>query len=339
MWLNFTKKNNQFYCNFYKNEDYWKKEIISFIKEWYNKNEFIYVSTSGTINKKQLVLKKKYMVNSVKMTKNFFFGLKKPIKPIKTLLCLPLNYIASKMLLVRAIILKWKVFCIKPSSNPLKELNINFDFVPMIPIQVRNSISNLHKIKIILIGGAPISNDLEEELKKNKNTKFYISYGMTETMGHIAIRKINEKCYKTLSGISINRDKRGCLIVYSKKILEKPLYTNDLIKLYSKKKFEWLGRYDNVINSGGIKIIPEELEKKLSKIIFLPFFISYVKDKILGQKITLFVEGNKTDINIPDSFYKEENIPLKIKNIVFIEKFLKTNSGKIKRNNIVNKYI
>lgn len=121
--------------------------------------------------------------------------------------------------------------------------------------------------------------------------------------------------------------------------MEKPLYTNDLIKLYSKKKFEWLGRYDNVINSGGIKIIPEELEKKLSKIIFLPFFISYVKDKILGQKITLFVEGNKTDINIPDSFYKEENIPLKIKNIVFIEKFLKTNSGKIKRNNIVNKYI
>lgn len=112
------------------------------------------------------------MVNSVKMTKNFFFGLKKPIKPIKTLLCLPLNYIASKMLLVRAIILKWKVFCIKPSSNPLKELNINFDFVPMIPIQVRNSISNLHKIKIILIGGAPISNDLEEELKKIKIQNF-----------------------------------------------------------------------------------------------------------------------------------------------------------------------
>lgn len=329
MWLNFNKKININDYNI-KNSK-WKYSIFSFLKKWYNNYDYIKIYTSGTINtKKSISIKKEYMINSVEIT-NYFFKLK---KNSKFLLCLYADYIAGKMFLVRAIVLFCKVYCVPPSSNPLKNIYSSFDFSCMVPMQVINSFNKIEKINNILIGGSYLSSFLKKKLI-NVSSNCYYSYGMTESLGHIAMKKINGKnidnYYRKFPKLNISVDNRSCLKIFYSKIMNKPIQTNDIVNIIDDNYFEYIGRYDYIINTGGIKINPEKVEKILITFIKKRFLISSIPDEILGEKLILIIEGFPCLIHIKHNFFFKKKKFLKPKKIFFIKKFFETSSGKIKR--------
>lgn len=307
----------------------WQKEIISFINEWFSDDEFIISKTSGSTGiPKEIKIPKSAMKTSAKMTGKFF-GLN---VGNSALLCMPVNFIAGKMMLVRAMELKLKLYCIEPKSK----LNLNFtneiDFAPMTPMQVENSFDQILTIKTLLVGGAPLSDELRKKLSTLK-TKSFESYGMTETITHIALKEISEEFFTTLEKIKIRKDERGCLVIQTPYFKEE-IITNDIVEVKDKDQFKWLGRFDNVINSGGIKLFPEQIESKLKPLIQGEFIISSLSDAILGQKLILIIEGNENPkFEIRNSNLAKFEIP---KEIYFLKEFPRTESGKNIRNEILD---
>lgn len=305
------------------------QDIYHFLESWFSTSDFITVQTSGSTGiPKSISLKKDQMVNSALAT-GVFFNVK---AGTKALLCLPVNYIAGKMMLIRALTLGWHLDIIEPNSTPLKRLSKTYDFTAMVSIQVENSIDKLNQIKKIIIGGGAVSNLLQERLQC-LNTEVFATYGMTETITHIAVKKLNNlkqnpNFYEILPNINIYKDYRNCLVVQASKVSEDIIFTNDVIKLISDTEFEWLGRFDNVINSGGIKLYPEKIEEKLSKIIKQRFFVASIPDNVLGQKLVLILEGKFRNYNLNDIKLTKYEIP---KQLFFIEKFVETKTKKIQR--------
>jgi O-succinylbenzoic acid--CoA ligase len=307
-------------------------DAYHFLKDWFNDTNFIRVKTSGSTGKpKQLKILKKHMINSAIATGKYFSLKEKTI----ALLCLSPNYIAGKMMLVRALVLGWALDIVAPKSNPLKG-NKKYHFSAMVPLQVQVSLENLNNIDQLIIGGGAVSNSLLEKLQPLK-TKIFATYGMTETVTHIAVKKLNHcktnNYFEVLPKIKINQDERNCLVIKAPKITSKTIITNDIVKIINDKNFKWLGRYDNIINSGGIKIMPEQVENKLTKIIKMPFFVSSFSDDILGEKLVLIIEGKespdlKSGIKNLDTLTKYE----KPKTIFYLNKFVRTTTGKIDRN-------
>lgn len=345
MWIDFSSKevltSSFFVKKRNKEKDYWKKTIFSFLINWFD-NKPILSLTSGTTGiPKTIFLNKKHMYERAIRTVEF---LKLERKGVRGLLCLSPDFIASKMFLVRAIIFKWKIYCIPPSSNPLKNIKEHFDITSMVPIQVFFSLKYLKNIKIVLIGGYSISNFLEKKLQ-NISTICYATYGMTETLGHIAIKKINgsnkSSFYKSFQDVSLRVDNRNCLNIFSPCSMDSFIQTNDIVHMISKNTFDWIGRYDNVINSGGIKIIPELIEKEISS--FIPyekrFFVSSIPDKILGDKVILIIEGIPFPLHIPDTIFDGEKKFYKPKNIFFISHFTDNLLNKFRRKEIIKKLI
>jgi O-succinylbenzoic acid--CoA ligase len=246
----------------------------------------------------------------------------------KALHCLPVKFVAGKMMLVRAMILGLDTEFVAPSSHPLRNNEINYDFVAMVPLQAQNSLKELKMVKKLIVGGAKISASLEKELKKLP-TQSYETYGMTETITHIAAKKVGEKAFTVLPNVTVSYDDRNCLVIHAPKISDEIIQTNDLVELVNENQFVFLGRIDNVINSGGIKLIPEQIEEKLANKIHHRFFISSKEDKELGEKVVLYVEGEKQDFEntIFDSLDKYE----RPKELFFIPKFKETATGKILR--------
>ena len=309
-------------------------ENISFIKEFLSDKKYISTKTSGsTGDKKKIKITKEHMVNSAFMT-GAFFSLN---ENTKSLLCMPSNYIAGKMMIVRALILGWDLKVISPCINPLEKINEIVDFTALTPMQFINSKKKYFNSKNILIGGGNISLELKNEINKMRKSNFYHSYGMTETVSHIAICNIKKDDYfKVLDGIKIYIDKNNCLIINAPKLSSKEIRTKDIVEIINNKEFKFLGRYDNMVNSGGIKIIPELLEKKLDKKINRPFFFIGKKDETLGEKLILFIEGKETNLDksIFTGFKKYE-IP---KKTIFIPKFAYTETEKINRKRTLKLY-
>ncbi len=307
-------------------------DLGNFILDWINDSDYISLFTSGTISKeKQIKIKKVSLINSALSTA-LYFKLK---SGDKILCCLPFSYIAGKMMLVRSWVLGLSIDLVKPSSKPLQYINKqHYDFSSMVPFQVEKSLSKISQIKTLLIGGAPVSKSLALKLVGNES-KIYETFGMTETVSHFAVKNLSkgESYFSILPGISISLDKRNCLIVHAPKLNQEKLITNDVVLLLSSKKFIWIGRFDNIINSGGIKIHPEDLEKQIGAQLKSRYFISSIKDKKLGEKVVLVIEGKKTKIN----FNWGEIEPIKQpKSIFFIDKFIETKSGKIKRKKTIS---
>lgn len=315
-------------------------ETNLFLKEWFNNNSFIEVNTSGSTGKpKTIQLQKKHMKQSA-MATGLFFNL--PEKS-KVLLCMPLKFIAGKMMLIRAITLGWHLDIIKPTSYPLKTIENEYDFSAMVPLQLNNSLEKIQKIKKLIVGGGIVSKALISKIQSVK-TIVFATYGMTETITHIAIKQLNnfEKTdaennfYKTLPDVFIKVDSRGCLVINAPKISDNEIVTNDLVEIISETKFEWLGRFDNIINSGGIKLIPEQIEKKLSEIIDNRFFVFGLPDDILGEKLVLIIEG-RTNENLIKKI-KQLNSLSKFehpKSIFFLSQFIETETQKINRKKTV----
>ena len=307
--------------------------LFLFLKQWTNKNSTITLQTSGSTGKpKEIQMPKDKMILSAKRTGKYLNLQAKE----KTLCCLPLNYIAGKMMVVRALVLGLDLYLTKPSKNPLKTFPFNFDFVAFTPYQLEHSLKQLNKIKTLIVGGSPISEKTKKLLYRNK-TNVYETFGMTETVSHIALKHISQgkKEFKALDGVRFETE-NDCLKIFCDSILKTPLLTNDIVDLISEKKFVWKGRTDFVINSGAIKIFPELLEKKLSQVFFIPFIIFGFPDEKLGKKISIVFEG-KTPYNFEkliktlDSFER----PKKVFNL----KVFPRNNNKLLRKKIITEIL
>tara|TARA_B110000967_G_scaffold774_1_gene761 strand:- start:11647 stop:12711 length:1065 start_codon:yes stop_codon:yes gene_type:complete len=314
------------------------EESADFLKQWFDGNSYIDLQTSGATGiPKELRLSKQAMAASAKATGSFF-GLG---AQSTALLCLSPNYIAGKMMWVRALVLGWHLDLAPMNSNPLKNLTKSYDFAAMVPLQLNSSLKNLSMVKQLIVGGAPVSKDLERQLQKC-STEVYATYGMTETCSHIAVKKLNflnteyGSYYRTLPGVSIALDERACLTIAFPWCADSLLKTNDLVALHSPTEFEWLGRFDSVINSGGVKLIPEQIESKLAPCFDQRFFIAGIPDSILGQKVVLLLEGKgeKTASKqriaslLKGVDLSKYELP---KEIYYVPKFVETPTQKIQR--------
>ncbi|HNP33899.1 MAG TPA: AMP-binding protein [Flavobacterium sp.] len=311
--------------SFIKEGEDFEKPVGDFLLDWFDGKSFIEMETSGTTGTpKTISVSKQAMVDSALATGDFF-----DLRPgNKALQCLPVKYVAGKMMLVRAMILGFDLEFVAPSSHPLHNNEIDFDFVAMVPLQAQNSIAELKKVRKMIVGGAAINKALEKQLLKLK-TEVYETYGMTETITHIAARKLGEKAFTVLPNVTISYDDRNCLVIHAPRISPEVIITNDIVELVNENQFIFLGRMDNVINSGGIKLIPEQIEEKLAGNIHQRFFIASKPDNELGEKVVLVIEGEKQDFD--DSLYESLGKYEKPKEILFIPKFKETDSGKIMR--------
>lgn len=325
---------------------------FEFISKWFSEAQTFTQHTSGsTGSPKEITLSRNQLISSSKRTLQAL-----RIKQHETaLICLDSKYIAGKMMLVRALEGNLKIIATEPSANPFKNLisTNQIDFTALVPLQLQELIMDkktaigLSSTCKIIVGGAPINSTLEKEIQDLTYTIF-ATYGMTETVSHIALQQLNgpdkSPYFKVLDGISISQDERGCLVIEMPEFSEK-IITNDLVQQIDQKHFQWKGRWDNVINSGGYKISPEKVEKEVERIfeqfhIDKHFFIGAVQNDKLGQKMMLLIEGNSLGKDVENnimSALKGTLHPYEVpKVILYTPKFLLTETGKINRNATLN---
>jgi O-succinylbenzoic acid--CoA ligase len=301
------------------------RAIGEFLLDWFDDKDYIEMRTSGTTGLPKVVkLQKQAMIQSALATGDFF-----ELEPRdKALLCLPVKFIAGKMMLVRSFILGLDLDIVEPSTHPLALNTAKYDFVAMVPLQVQNSIEALQNVKKLIVGGAKMDLSLEEKVLPLK-TEVYETYGMTETITHIAARKVGENVFTVLPNVNIAQDDRGCLVITVDTISEEPIVTNDLVEIIRENQFIFLGRIDNVVNSGGVKLIPEQIEAKLIDKINSRFFVTGIPDTVLGEKLILVIEGEKQDF--ATDFFDVLDKYEKPKEIVFVPKFKENENGKLLR--------
>ncbi|MEC4005225.1 AMP-binding protein [Flavobacterium sp. SUN052] len=313
--------------SFIKEGEDFEKPVGDFLLDWFDSKSYIEMQTSGSTGTPKLVkVEKQAMVNSAIATGDFF-DLRSGNRALQ---CLPVKYVAGKMMLIRAIILGLDLDYVAPTSHPMMNLDdMNYDFAAMVPMQAQNSLKELKSVKKLIVGGARINASLEKELMKLP-TQIYETYGMTETITHIAAKKVGEKAFTVLPNVIISYDDRNCLVIHAPHIIaEETVVTNDVVELVNENQFVFLGRIDTIINSGGVKIMPEKVEQKLETKIDKRFFIASKDDAELGEKVLLVIEGDSFEIDktIFDSLDKYE----RPKEIIFVSKFKETENGKVLR--------
>lgn len=276
--------------------------IEEFLAQWNDTSDVIEVHTSGSTGKpKRLLVEKRRMVNSARITCDFL-GLK---EGDTALLCMPLDYIAGKMVVVRSLVSHLHLISVMPSSHPLKDVTQPIDFAAMVPLQVYSSMQEpaererLLSIRHLIIGGGAIDDSLESQLQQFPNA-VWSTYGMTETLSHIALRRISGEnsslWYSPLDGVDVSLSSDSCLEIYAPQVNPEKLHTNDIAELRTlpdgSKEFRILGRKDNVIDSGGIKIQAEEVERLLRPHLSCGFMITKVSDARLGEAVTILIESD-----------------------------------------------
>ena len=274
--------------------------LDEFLTEWNNESDMILVHTSGsTGNPKPMYVEKKRMLNSARITCDFL-----GLCPGDTaFLCMPLDYIAGKMLVVRSIERKLNLVSVTPSGHPLKDISLSFDkpsLAAMVPLQVYNSLNvaaeaeTLRSFTHLIIGGGAIDDELAKALRSFPNN-VWSTYGMTETLSHIALRRLNgdgaSEWYTPFDSVDVSQNEDGCLVIDAPLVHDGKLVTNDIVELKD-GKFRILGRKDNVICSGGIKIQMEEVEHALRPYMESNFMITKRSDKKFGEIVVLITEND-----------------------------------------------
>lgn len=283
-------------------------ESFAFLQDWFDSADTIVQQSSGSTGPpKQISLSKAAMTASARMTGEFFgFDSTKNL-----FLCLSPNYIAGKMMIIRALVWEMNLIIGDNAANPVVTLDQQIDFSAMVPLQLSKIIAEtpekLDLFKTIIIGGSAVAGSLEQQLQQF-STAFYHTYGMTETMSHIALRKINgaEKSdwFSPLSGVNISVDDRNCLQINIENLGIKSLITNDIVSVNESNQFKILGRIDDVIISAGAKIHPLLIEQKLKKHISNQLLLLGKKDEIAGEIAVLVIEGSFTIKEIYDFWQK-----------------------------------
>lgn len=328
---------------------------LYFCKRWLSGQSHFFLKTSGSTGKpKTVMLTRTQLAASAGFTQRAL-GLH---RGDRTLVCLSTDYIAGLMMLVRGFELGLSLTVMTPTRNPLAVFadDVSFEFTAFTPLQLEEIITHtpakvtlLNRMRAILLGGAPVSADLLQKIK-TLAAPVYHTYGMTETASHIALRPLNgpqaSDYYRPLEGVEIGLSCKGCLTVQSSVTRYRTLFTNDLIDLKSNGLFRWLGRIDNVINSGGIKVQAEKVEQALetlfqdypgNRLTKRRFFVGPVEHSRFGQMVVAIMEGPPIPVTIQDdirtrllqsNLLKKYEIP---RYFYFCSHLLETPTGKIDR--------
>ncbi|MCI1646870.1 MAG: AMP-binding protein [Bacteroides sp.] len=313
------------------------KDLFFFLEQWFDESPYVCVHTSGSTGKpKEQFVEKARMMQSARMTCEYL-DLR---EGYTALLCMNLRYIGAMMMVVRALLTGMNLIVRTPSGHPFKDIKEPVHFVAMVPMQVYNTLQiaeECNKFKCVekvLVGGGPVSPELERELRLFPNA-VYSTYGMTETLSHIALRRLSgsssSEHYYPFSSVHLSLTGDDTLQIDAPLVVEGILKTNDIARLYPDGSFVILGRKDNVINTGGVKVQVEQVEKKLSEFISVAFALTSVSDPKLGEKIVLLLESTdcvdqiKSDINSMLSLYERP------KDILLVNILPMTGNGKIDR--------
>jgi len=321
------------------------QEAFDFMKIWESGEQEFSLKTSGSSGTpKTITVLRKQLLSSARMTGDILeLG-----SGTKALVCLNIRYIAGTMMLVRGMELGWEMTIEEPSLNPLLGLGQEsvFDFVAMVPAQLmtclqdKSTASRVNKLGKILIGGAPVDVSLLRKIEE-LSVPVYQSYGMTETVSHVALRRLNgddaREDYQVLSDIHFGTDERSCLYVGGAVTNGELIQTNDIVEITSSKTFKWLGRADNIINSGGVKIILDKIDEVVAVVMYdlcisVSFFAWYQIDDKWGQKLILILEASEADLsaaNLISEIRKRVSEYETPKHVYFVDRFEKTATDKI----------
>lgn len=309
--------------------------VADFIRQWRDATDYIVAHTSGSTGEpKEIRLLKSDMAASARAT-NAFFGITG-----SSVIGLPLSvdYIAGKMAVVRSLLVGCRLLEL-PVSNDL-HIESRIDLLSVVPSQVDSLISDprlADKVGAVIVGGAALSPARREALVAT-GVRAFASYGMTETCSHVALCDMADgnDGYRAMPGITFSVDARGCLVVEAPAFSFRRLVTNDIVTLVDSSSFTWRGRYDNVINSGGIKFAAEELERLYSPFITEPFYVTSVPDDKWGEAIAVVVEGDTSSADAMLAVLRD-NIGHRRcpKKIIAVDSLERTSNGKIKRKKIV----
>ena len=286
--------------------------LDDFLSEWQNDSPYVHVQTSGSTGApKPMLVEKRRMLASARITCDFLH-----LQPGDTaLLCMSLDYIAGKMMVIRSLERGLKLIEVEPSGHPLSTIrsalplgsakNYKLDFAAMVPLQVYNSLQvpeereRLMQIRHLIIGGGAIDDEMAAQLKSFPHA-VWSTYGMTETLSHIALRRLSgpeaSEWYTPFPSVKVSLSDEGCLVIDAPEVCSERLITNDIADLSlgpgPSDRFRILGRKDNVICSGGIKIQAEELERQLRPHLRVPYLISKRPDAKFGEVVVLLTEGS-----------------------------------------------
>ncbi|NNC84105.1 MAG: AMP-binding protein [Flavobacteriales bacterium] len=315
--------------------DAFHQQIILQIERWSSDAEVMHLKTSGSTGEpKSIALKKDWMMHSARATaKRLDLA-----QGQSALLCLPVQFIGGLMMLVRAMVLGMDIYPIQPSMDPELPAQGKFDFAAMTPPQVTSLLDRgnvLERIHCLIIGGAPVSALLESRIREAK-TSIYSTYGMTETASHIALRALNgderARYFRGLPGVEFSTDDQHALAIRIPFMDDTVIQTRDVVELLDAQRFIWRGRIDHVINSGGLKVHPEEIESALAQYIPHPFIIHSIPDPVLGEKVVLTIESEQVGPLSPELRSVIQGLGAKRPREVFsIKRFPRTASGKILR--------
>lgn len=315
-----------------------REDLWNFLRDWLDDSPWMTVHTSGSTGApKFLQVRKDRMMNSARITCEFL-GL---VPGDSAYLCMPLQYIAGKMMVVRALVAGLNLIYRKPSGHPMVQIDCPLRFAAMVPMQVFNSMQTeaekdkLRRVDNLIIGGGAVEDTLVRALQEMPGA-IYSTYGMTETLSHIALRRLNgpdaSGYYKPFPTVKVSLSPEETLVIEAPLVCEEKLVTNDIGRIFSDGTFMILGRKDNTVNSGGIKIQLEEVETCLTRILNFPFALTSIADERLGEALVLLVTEN-----IPEEILKQ-NISEQVEDryrypkfIFYVREIPKTGSGKVDR--------
>ncbi|MHA6247750.1 AMP-binding protein [Pontibacter sp. CAU 1760] len=327
----------------------YETKTLEFCRNWLNGIQEFPMHTSGSTGVPKMInLTRSQMQASARRT----IKLLKLKAGDRAFVCLNTDYIAGMMMLVRGFMGDLQMTIVEPLRNPLENMEPEqqYDFASFVPMQLLTILHEtpevlpvLNKMKGILVGGAPVSLPLHRNLQRIL-TPIYLTYGMTETASHIAVRRLNgpeaTDYYEVLDNISLGIDKRGCLTVRGDITNGEVLITNDIVEFLTPTRFRWIGRADNIINTGGVKVQVEKVEVAVATALAdqdpTPrFMVASQPDVVLGEKVVLLLESPDYTPEQEQSLLSSLQATLKKfelpKDIYYLPAFAETSTGKISR--------
>jgi o-succinylbenzoate---CoA ligase len=317
----------------------WEREYLRFLSQWgAGQEEWVFQSSGTTGSPSSVRFSRSQIEASAHLTARVF----DLSHGAKALLCLPGQYIAGKMMLARTVVNGWDLIWEEPSSLPFGGVLPQSDILSVTPMQLANllqfSAHSLDPVRIVLVGGAPVSPALREACS-TLSTRVVETYGMMETLSHVALRELSgsraSDWFYPIPPVIVEADARGCVVIHAKHLGNVQIITNDAADWNNQGGFRIAGRVDFLINSGGVKVFPERVEEKIGHLMNAPFFISWTPDELLGQKVVLCLEGEEL------SGAQKEDLLSRIaervsaherpREVVCLREFSRTVSGKIIR--------
>lgn len=327
------------------------RSVVDLCRRWVSTETQFEVSTSGSTGTPKKIVLQRDQLQASALTTGQALAL---TEGMSALLCLDPQFIAGKMMVIRCLVIGIDLIAMSPVANPLDHLPpdvLSIDLAAMVPLQVITALDSpragdFDKFRTVIIGGGPVDRSLRERLQTLR-TACYATFGMTETISHVALQKLNGEDQSdylhAVPGVSFSTDERGCLVIDAPFAQSNRIVTNDIVELIDPQKFQWLGRWDHVINTGGIKVMPEVVEPQIAGILVTQgvennFFIHGMDHPGLGQEVVLVLEGKistHVELTILESLRSHLPKYAAPRRVIYADKFSFTATGKVKRKETV----